>query len=60
MVRELAHLRHRSHGPDFWRFLGVMLPNVDEPRRWLELHEAGLGSEFLSLTGETSGVRSGA
>lgn len=48
VVHELAHLRHRTHGPDFWRFLGAMLPNADEARRWLEQNEAGLGSEFLS------------
>lgn len=47
VVHELAHLRHRSHGPEFWRFIATLLPNADDLRRWLDQNEAGLGSEFL-------------
>lgn len=47
VVHELAHLRHRSHGPEFWRFISTLLPNADDLRRWLDQNEAGLGSEFL-------------
>lgn len=48
VAHELAHLQHRTHGPEFWRFLGLMVPNADEARRWLDQHETGLGSDFLT------------
>lgn len=38
VVHELAHLRVRSHGPEFWRFLRCLLPNMEMPRTWLEHH----------------------
>ncbi len=47
VAHELAHLRHRSHGPDFWRFLGQIVSDMDGARHWLDRHQASLGSDFL-------------
>lgn len=49
VAHELAHLRHRSHGREFWSFLSVVFPNVSETRLWLEQNDAGLGSKFLAV-----------
>lgn len=46
---ELAHLRVRSHGPEFWDFLGQLTPGMEIARRWLDQHQATLGSEFLEI-----------
>lgn len=47
VVHELAHLRHRSHGPRFWDFLELILPEYRLPKAWLEKHQAKLGASFL-------------
>jgi predicted metal-dependent hydrolase len=47
VAHELAHLKHRSHGPKFWSYLDTIMPNYDRPRKWLEVHEAGLSADFL-------------
>ena len=49
VVHELAHLRHRSHGRDFWNFLKNMLPGFERSKGWLEVNEAKLSSDFLSF-----------
>lgn len=49
VAHELAHLRHRTHGPDFWRFLGQIVPDMDSARRWLDEHQATLNSHFMSV-----------
>ena len=41
VVHELAHLRHRSHDQQFWRFLQSILPNYERPKIWLENHAEG-------------------
>jgi predicted metal-dependent hydrolase len=48
VVHELAHLRHRSHDQQFWRFLQSILPNCERPKIWLENHSNELDSSFLS------------
>ena len=35
IAHELAHLRHRSHGPEFWRFLKGLVPNFELAKAWL-------------------------
>ena len=42
VVHELAHLKHRSHGEEFWAFLGSMLPDHERPKGWLDTHQGAL------------------
>jgi predicted metal-dependent hydrolase len=48
VVHELAHLRERSHGPEFWNLLGSMLPDYERPKGWLSLKQGSLDSAFLN------------
>lgn len=48
VVHELAHLRHRSHGKDFWDFLGSILPDYHTSKAWLDMHQSELSDNFLS------------
>lgn len=48
VVHELAHLRVRSHGPEFWAMLGHFAPHSEQSRSWLERHQSDLSSNFLS------------
>ncbi|GAO54221.1 M48 family metallopeptidase [Novosphingobium sp. MD-1] len=47
VVHELAHLRHRSHGPEFWDFLGRLFPDFPLSKAWLERHQGTLSDQFL-------------
>jgi predicted metal-dependent hydrolase len=47
VVHELAHLKHRSHGDEFWGFLGSMLPDHERPKGWLDTHQGSLDAGFL-------------
>ena len=47
VVHELGHLRFRSHGQEFWAFVGSMMPGFDDSRTWLDKHQRDLSSEFL-------------
>jgi len=47
VAHELAHLRHRSHGPEFWSYLGYILPDFSPSRSWLERHQSALAGDFL-------------
>jgi len=48
VAHELAHLRVRTHGPDFWALLASIYGEVDDPKSWLETQGASLSSEFLT------------
>jgi len=48
-VHELAHLIHRSHGPEFWRGLAGLYPGYEAPKAWLEANEAMLSAAFLEV-----------
>jgi len=50
VVHELAHLRHRSHGPEFWNFLASLLPDYEASKSWLTKHGSSLSADFLSET----------
>ena len=47
VAHELAHLRHRSHGEEFWQFLGLLMPGYEQPKAWLNAHQGSLDSGFL-------------
>jgi predicted metal-dependent hydrolase len=41
-AHEVAHLREMNHSIRFWRLVRETCPGMDEGRRWLKLHGAGL------------------
>lgn len=49
VAHELAHLVHRSHGEQFWRFLETILPGHAAAKDWLDQHQTMLDSSFLNL-----------
>ncbi|HEY1632779.1 MAG TPA: SprT family zinc-dependent metalloprotease [Rhizomicrobium sp.] len=42
VAHEIAHLRELNHGARFWTLLGLLVPDVEKPQRWLSLHGSGL------------------
>lgn len=48
VVHELAHLKVRSHGPDFWAHLATLLPDYERPKSWLDTHQGALDASFLN------------
>ena len=51
VAHELAHLRHRSHGPEFWAFLSTLAPDFAEQKAWLDIHQRKLQADFLNWQG---------
>jgi predicted metal-dependent hydrolase len=49
VVHELAHLKHRSHGAEFWGFLGSLLPDYERPKGWLDTHQGLLDASFFTI-----------
>ena len=49
VAHELVHLRHRSHGPEFWELLGHILPDFQVPKAWLARYQSALSANFLAL-----------
>lgn len=49
VVHELAHLRVRSHGPEFWALVKTLQARYADNRYWLEQHQS-----TLSVNGITS------
>lgn len=47
IAHELVHLRHRSHGREFWTYLKTVFPDHERPMQWLEMHQAELSADFL-------------
>lgn len=47
VVHELAHLRVRSHGPEFWKFLAIYLPDFQSAQKWLVSNEQHIDARFL-------------
>lgn len=47
VAHELAHLKVRSHGPDFWAHLATLLPDYERSKGWLDTHQGALDSAFL-------------
>lgn len=48
VVHELAHLRVRSHGPEFWVLLSQLAPAFEHSRSWLDRNESALSASFLA------------
>ena len=57
VVHELAHLKIRSHGPEFWAYLETLLPDYERPKGWLDLRQGSLDAGFLNVTPELNGLR---
>lgn len=49
VAHELAHLVHRSHGEQFWRFLETIFPGHSSAKDWLDQHQTMLDSTFLNV-----------
>ncbi|RPF72146.1 M48 family metallopeptidase [Aurantiacibacter spongiae] len=47
VAHELAHLRVRSHGLEFWTLLGKLIPDFGQSRTWLDRHQSTLSANFL-------------
>lgn len=47
VLHEMAHLKVRSHGPDFWAHLATLLPDYERPKGWLDVHQGALDGAFL-------------
>ncbi len=48
VAHELAHLRHRSHGPEFSGLVRSVMPGCGDAEAWLERHQASLSADFLN------------
>lgn len=48
VAHELVHLRHRSHGREFWDYLGVIAPDYVGPKAWLDRRQSTLSADFLN------------
>ena len=47
---DLAHLRHRSHGREFWAYVTTLSPGWETTKAWLDKHQLGLSAEFLTAS----------
>ncbi|MNT33081.1 hypothetical protein D3C72_1689910 [compost metagenome] len=59
VVHEMAHLKVRSHGPDFWAHLATLLPDYERPKGWLDTHQGALDAAFLDAHRSDRGTRGG-
>lgn len=48
VAHELAHLMVRSHQPQFWDYLGRLMPDYQRPKSWLDANQGALSSSFLA------------
>jgi len=48
VAHELAHLRHRSHGVEFWKLLKRVVPDFGAPKNWLDANDATIDASFLT------------
>lgn len=49
VAHELAHLRVRSHGQEFWCLVGQLKPDHEAAKAWLDKHQATLSGSFLDF-----------
>jgi predicted metal-dependent hydrolase len=48
VAHELAHLRHRSHGNEFWGLVSIVVPNFTISKDYLDNNGGQLNADFLS------------
>lgn len=48
VAHELAHLRHRSHGAEFWRYVELIMPLWKPSRAWLDQNQGHLSATFIA------------
>lgn len=46
---EMAHLRYRSHGREFWDYVAMLAPDWDAAKTWLDRQQLGLSADFLNI-----------
>jgi predicted metal-dependent hydrolase len=49
VAHEMAHLRHRSHGSEFWAYLTVLTPDWANMKGWLDRNQSGISAGFLDV-----------
>lgn len=52
VVHELAHLRERSHGAQFWNYMSLLMPGYEAAKSWLDANEHSLSAAFLDGDGD--------
>lgn len=50
VAHELAHLKVRTHKPEFWHYLGQLMPDYEQPKSWLNANQGVLSAAFLKLS----------
>lgn len=49
VAHELAHLKVRSHGPDFWEYLSKLMSDYSRAKSWLDANQGHLSADFLEV-----------
>jgi predicted metal-dependent hydrolase len=49
VAHELAHLKIRSHQPEYWNYLRQLMPDYERPKSWLDANQGALSADFLNL-----------
>lgn len=49
VAHELAHLRVRSHGPEFWGLLMTLVPDFSIPKEWLANNGSTVDARFFII-----------
>ncbi|QXF12473.1 M48 family metallopeptidase [Sphingopyxis terrae] len=47
VAHELTHLRHRTHGHEFWSLLAAVDPSFEASKMWLDTNQSYLMADFL-------------
>lgn len=46
IIHELAHLKHKGHGENFWAAVLNAMPDYKQKRKWLNENGGRLGLDF--------------
>lgn len=46
VIHELAHTKHKNHGPQFWKLVSQFCPSWNKKRLWLKMHGHSLPRQF--------------
>ncbi|MBI5035733.1 M48 family metallopeptidase [Candidatus Micrarchaeota archaeon] len=58
IIHELAHLKVKGHGGDFWELVAKACPDFEARKKWLKENGAGLGRPGLQENAAASGLTS--